>query len=189
MTIVVTDPAVGEARTLAEAKTHLRVETDLEDGLIESLIRVAREYLESVTGLVLLDQGFRLFLDDWPKAHAILLRRHPVKSLDAVIVYYAEGLPEEVDLASVRLDRTRRPARLIVSAIKAPARIVNGIEVEFRAGFGESGADVPDVLKRAMLIHVAAMYELRSGVPIGQQPALVPDGYDRLIAPWRRRSL
>jgi len=189
MTIVVTDPSVGEVISLAEAKAHLRVETDVEDSLIGSLIRVAREHLESVAGLSLLDQGFRLFLDDWPKAHAILIRKHPVNTLDAVIVYDAEGLPEEVDLSMVRLDLSRRPARLVVSGIRAPARIVNGIEVEFTAGFGESGTEVPDALKRAMLVHVAAMYELRGGIGIGQQPATVPDGYDRLVAPWCRRAL
>lgn len=189
MTIVVTDPAVGEVLSLAEAKAYLRVETDAEDTLIETLIRVAREHLESAAGLSLLSQGFRLFLDDWPKAHAVLIRKHPVRTLDAVTIYDQEGLPVPIDLATVVLDKARRPARLVVKAIRAPARIVNGIEIEFTAGFGESGAEVPDVLKRAMLLHVAAMYEIRGGVEPGQQPATVPAGYDRLVAPWQRRAL
>lgn len=189
MTIVVTDPAVGEAISLAEAKAHLRVTGDEEDGLIEALVRTAREHLESETGLALLSQGFRLFLDDWPKAQAVLIRRHPISSLDAVIIYDADGLRKEVDLASVRFDAARRPARLDIQAIRAPIRLVNGIEIEFTAGFGESGADVPDVLKRAMLLHIAAMYELRGGVSPANQPATVPPAYERLIAPWRRRML
>jgi uncharacterized phiE125 gp8 family phage protein len=48
---------------------------------------------------------------------------------------------------------------------------------------------VPDVLKRAMLIHIAAMYELRGAVSRADQPATVPAGYERLIAPYRRRAL
>lgn len=189
MTIVVTDPAVGEVLTLAEVKAHLRVETDAEDGLIEGLIRTAREYLESAAGLSLLDTGYRFFLDDWPKACAILIRRHPVKRVDAIAIYDEEGLPQGVDLADVRVELHRRPARVTVAAIRAPMRIVNGIEIDFTAGFGESGADVPDVLKRAMLIHIAAMYELRGAVSRADQPATVPAGYERLIAPYRRRAL
>lgn len=189
MTIVVTDPAVGEVLTLAQVKTHLKVETGEEDGLIEGLIRTAREHLENCAGLSLLEQGFRLFLDDWPKACAILIRRHPVKSVDAVAIYDEDGLPHEVDLSAVRVELARRPARLIVSAIRAPMRITNGIEVDFTAGFGESGADVPDVLKRAMLVHIAAMYETRGSIGPGEQPAVVPAGYERLIAPYRRRAI
>jgi uncharacterized phiE125 gp8 family phage protein len=189
MTIVVTDPAVGEVLTLAEVKAHLRVETGDEDGLIEGLIRTAREHLESAAGLSLLAQGFRLFLDDWPKAHAVLIRKHPVRTVDAVAVYDEEGLPQEVDLRAVTLDAARRPARLVVAAIRAPARLINGIEIDFTAGFGESGADVPDVLKRAMLTHIAAMYETRGAVAAAAQPATVPAGYERLIAPYRRRAI
>ncbi|WP_099865120.1 head-tail connector protein [Pararhizobium haloflavum] len=189
MTIVVTDPAVGEALTLAEAKAHLRVEHQDEDELIEALIRTAREYLEAAAGLSLLHQSFRLFLDDWPKAQAILIRKHPVRSLDAVVVYDGEGMPQEMDLATVRLDTARRPARLVVAAMPAPAQLTNGIEIEFTAGYGESGADVPDVLKRAMLLHIAAMYALRGAVGRDHQPATVPPGYERLIAPYCRKSL
>lgn len=185
MTIVVTDPAVGEALTLAEAKAHLRLDTDAEDALIESLIRVAREYLEAECGLSLLSQGFRLYLDGWPTGHAVLIRKHPVRTLEAVTLYGEDGLPEPVDLATVRLETAGRPARLHLGRIAAP----NGVEVDFTAGFGEAGADVPDMLKRAMLVHIARMFEIRGAVSLAAQPAVVPEGYERLVAPWRRRAL
>ena len=51
-------------------------------------------------------------------------------------------------------------------ALPAPGRAMNGIEVEFSAGFGESGADVPETLKRAMLLHVAAMFACRGVVAV-----------------------
>jgi uncharacterized phiE125 gp8 family phage protein len=189
MTIVVTDPAVGEALTLAETKAHLRVDTDAEDGLIEALIRTAREHMEAETGLVLLTKGLRLHLDDWPKAHAILIRRHPLRTLEAVTIYDDDGLPEAVDLDRVALDTSRRPARLVLRDVPSAGREINGIEIDFTAGFGDSGAEVPDTLKRAMLLHIACMYEMRGAVTASQQPAAIPEGYDRLTGPYRRRAL
>ena len=87
------------------------------------------------------------------------------------------------------LDGAARPARLILPARPETARALNGIEIDFSAGFGESGADVPDTLKRALLLHVAAMFELRGVLALDEQPGAVPQGYERLIAPHCRRRL
>ncbi|WP_425494021.1 head-tail connector protein [Hoeflea alexandrii] len=65
---------------------------------------------------------------------------------------------------------------------------INGIEIEFTAGFG-SGAELPPELKRAVLIHAAYLYEFRGAVTPDMQPAAIPAGYDRLIAPWLWRAL
>ncbi len=45
------------------------------------------------------------------------------------------------------------------------------------------------MLKRALLLHVAAMFELRGALSPGDQPGAVPAGYDRLVAPYRMRRL
>lgn len=66
---------------------------------------------------------------------------------------------------------------------------LNGIEIDFIAGFGEAGTDVPDTLKRALLTHVAAMFELRGVLSPGDQPGTLPPGYERLVAPFRIRRL
>jgi uncharacterized phiE125 gp8 family phage protein len=87
------------------------------------------------------------------------------------------------------LDGHDRPARFHVGRAVAPGRVLNGIEVDFTAGFGDTATDVPDALKRAILLHVAHMHAFRGAVPVEAQPAGVPAGYERLIAPWRRRAL
>lgn len=48
---------------------------------------------------------------------------------------------------------------------------------------------MPDTLKRALLLHVAAMFELRGALALDEQPGAVPQGYDRLIAPHCMRRL
>lgn len=178
-----------EPVTLVDAKRNLRVDHDSEDDLLNGLIRAAREEVEASCGLALIEQSWRLTLDDLPKSGRILLRRHPVIAVTSVTVYGDGGEASVVDPARYQLDPHSRPARLHVDAIASPGLVMNGIEIDFTAGFGESGADVPDLLKRAMLLLVAHWYEFRSSYGAAEQPVSLPTGYERLIAPYRARRL
>ncbi|MGN6548287.1 MAG: head-tail connector protein [Pararhizobium sp.] len=189
MTLFRTEPPSAAPVTLAEAKAHLRVETGDEDALIASLLTAATDHVEVETGLALMSQGWRLCLDDWPRDGIVRLRRTPVRSVDTVTVYDADGVAADLDVSGAVLDGHGRPARLCLPPALRPGRTLNGIEIDFTAGFGETSADVPETLKRAILLHVAHLYEFRGAVAPEQQPAGIPAGYDRLIAPHCRRTL
>lgn len=181
-------PAV-EPVTLSEAKQTLRLEHDSEDGLLAGLIRAAREEIEAACGLALIDQDWRLTLDRLPRSGRVLLRRHPVREVRSVTVYARDGGASLVDPGSYRLDGGGRPARLHFPGPLAPGIAVNGMEVDFAAGFGEAATDVPDLLRRAMLVLIAHWYEFRASYGAADQPVSFPPGYERLIAPWRMRRL
>lgn len=189
MTYAVITPPTAEALTLAGVKAHLRIDRDDEDALLQGLIAVARDHLERTTGLALISRQMRLYLDFWPADGVIEIALGPVQSVTDVRIYDDQGVENTVDLAGHVLDGAGRPARLWLRSRPAPSQAMNGIEVDFTAGFGEAGADVPDTLKRAMLTHIALMYEFRGAVPVEQQPAAVPDGYERLVAPFCIRRL
>lgn len=189
MTYVLISPPGAEPISLAELKAHLRLDGNDEDALLTSLIRVAREHLERTAGLALISQGWRLFLDRWPESGAIEIARGPVLSVQAVRAFDELGEESEISLAGHVLDGVRRPARLWLRERPGARQAINGVEVDFTAGFGEAGEDVPDMLKRAMLIHAAHMYEFRGAVPVEMQPAGIPEGYDRLVAPFLMRRL
>lgn len=189
MTIAELTPPLAEPITLAEAKAHLRLDASDEDALLATLIRAAREHLENTTGLALISRTFRLYLDDWPASRVIAIARGPVRTIENVTVYDADGVAVALDVSGYLLDGEARPARLVLPERRAAGRAINGIEIDFTAGFGESGADVPDTLKRAMLLHVAAMFELRGVLDVKDQPGAIPAGYDRLVAPYRLRRL
>lgn len=189
MTYALITPPAAEALTLAETKAHLRLDTSDEDDLIASLITVAREHLERTAGLCLMTQTWRLYLDSISEDAVIPITKGPVQTIDSIMVYDEDGEASAVSLDGHVLDGIRRPARLMLMQKVTPGRAVNGIEIDFTAGFGTTATDVPDTLKRAMLTHVAQMFSCRGVVGADDQPALIPPGYDRLIAPFLIRSL
>jgi uncharacterized phiE125 gp8 family phage protein len=162
---------------------------DDEDDLLTGLIAVARDHLERTTGLALISREMRLYLDGWPQAGMIEFNRGPVQAIGEIRVYADQGVETVVDLGGHVLDGTARPARLWLRNPPAPGQTLNGVEIDFTAGFGQAATEVPDTLKRAMLIHIARMYEFRGAVPVEMQPAGVPEGYEQLLAPFVIRRL
>jgi uncharacterized phiE125 gp8 family phage protein len=189
MTLIRTvEPAV-EPLSLAEAKAHLRLSGDGEDETVLALIRAARQEVERQSGQALIDQHWRLVLDDWPADDFVLIRRGPVREILAVTVFGEDGaatlMPAPVFLA----DTVSEPARIVFRERPRPGVPLNGIEIDFRCGHGASGADVPDLMKRAILLLVAHWYEFRGVVEPSGQPVGYPSGFDRLLASFRPARL
>ncbi|MGE0280225.1 MAG: head-tail connector protein [Rhizobiaceae bacterium] len=189
MTRFRTLPPEAEPVTLAEAKAYLRLQSDSEDDLVTGLVKAAREDVERATGTALIDQGWRLVLDAWPVNGIAMLMPFPVKEITSVTAYGSEGEAWVVNPADYLLDANSRPARLYFETRPEPLRVMNGIEIDFTAGFGEAGPDVPDLLRRAILLLVAHWYEFRAQVSAEDQPVSYPAGYDRMIAGYKARRL
>lgn len=189
MTLFRTVEPTAEPVSLIEAKAQLRIAHDSEDDFISGLVRAAREEVEQATGTALINQSWRLALDTWPDSRIVLLRRAPVRQILSVTVYGAEGEAEVLDPATYELDAVSHPARLFLSQKPAPQRAMNGIEIDFSAGFGEAGTDVPDLPKRAIMMLVAHWYEFRTVFGPDNQPVSFPEGYERLIAAYRKVRL
>jgi uncharacterized phiE125 gp8 family phage protein len=189
MTLFRTTAPAAEPVSVAEAKAQLRIGHDSEDGLLDGLIRAAREEVEARTGVAMIAQDWRLALDRWPRFGRVALLRYPVIEILSVTVYGTEGEASLIDPATYEVDKASRPARLYFTTRPQPARILNGIEIDFSAGFGSGAESVPEGLKRAILVLVAHWYEFRAGFGAGDQPVSIPPEFDRLVSAWRRKRL
>ncbi len=189
MTLFRTIPPGAEPVTLAEAKANLRLDHDSEDDLIAGLIRAASEEVEATTGVAMIDQGWRLAVDALPPSGTLLLRRGPVKEIASVTIYGADGEASLVPPEDYEADLVSTPARLHFNVRPERMRTMNGIEVDFVAGHGEAGTDVPDLLKRAVLTLVAHWFEFRASYGADAQPVSLPDTYRRLIRAYTPRRL
>lgn len=189
MTLIRTVGPAAEPVTLAEAKAHLRLDHDSEDDLVAGLVRAAREDMERSAGLALIEQHWRLALDDWPHEGCVTIPLHPVREVLSVTAYGPEGDASVIAPSGYQTDTASRPARLHLDGPPGALRAMNGIEIDFVAGFGEAATDVPDLLRRAIVLLVAHWYEFRASFGPGDQPVSYPAGYERMIAPFRRRRL
>jgi len=184
---LVAGPA-GEPVSLAQAKAFLKIDDDAEDALITTLIGAARLHVEGVTGKALLAQSWRIVLDAWPETGWVKLPVMPLIAVSAITTLDDNGAGHALDLGSVFADGER----LIVPRAIAdmpPLQERQGIEIDYLAGFGSDPDDVPADLKQAMLGLVAHWYEHRDAVIVAGSGALVPSGFDRLVAAHKRVRL
>jgi len=187
MALVITSAPAVEPVTVSEAKAHLRVDGTAEDTLIGSLILTSRLHIEAALGLALMTQSWRLTLDAWPNGRELELPLRPLQSLASVKVLSADGTAEAVPSSAYVVDVDGMPPRIVRNNGSWPQleRAVNGIEIEFTAGFGDGAADVPAPIRQALLMLVAHWYERRDPIEVGSRETAIPAAVSDLLAPYR----
>lgn len=182
----VSNPEI-EPVTLAEMKTHLGEfdsVTDRDDDL-ESLITAAREWAEEYTGRALVDQTWRLTIEQTPDTTTdsvstparmvglyiprskseILLRRSPILTVDEVVTIDAAGVEAvvEAETYQLRLATSKYPKLVALNAGSWSAEVT---QITFRAGYADRLASpqqdataVPQRYKQAIKLWVEANYD------------------------------
>lgn len=184
---VYTAPAV-EPVTLAEAKSQCRVDTDDEDTLISSYITMAREYVEQILDVAIINQTLEARYDVFP-LWEIILPRPPMASGTVTVLYRDEaGQTQTLSSASghFQTDFYATPGRiypLYEQTWPAVRGDENSVTVRWQAGYGASGANCPAVIRGAVLLLVAHWFEMRQPVVAGYSQVLpVPATFDTLLA-------
>ncbi|MBZ0259077.1 MAG: head-tail connector protein [Hyphomicrobiales bacterium] len=184
MPSIQTSPPATEPVSLSEAKAHLRVTHNDDDAYIATLIKTARQTIESQTGLGLVSQSWSVFLDDWPESGVIELPLAPVLDIADIKVYGDDDTFATIDPAHYYEDKVSRPARIILRGSRswvAPGRVANGIEILLTIGF----TSVPEPLREAILQLVGHWHETRGDEAADEKPL----GLGQLIQPYRELRL
>lgn len=188
--IQISPPAI-EPVSLAEARDHLRITGEEEDAAIESLIVTARIAVETDTRRVLMAQEWRAVVNEpWPDDGRLELPVVPLLQITQIRLVAEDG-SETVQSASEYEVETERS---ILAWNSAPAEIGSSwlageLQIDFTAGYGLSGDDVPAPLRYAIMMLVAHWFETRSMATIDGRLQPAPETYGRLIAPYRRLAL
>jgi uncharacterized phiE125 gp8 family phage protein len=172
----------AEPVLVAEAKAHLRVDGDAEDDLIGALIAAARVAVETEIRRVLIAQSWRAFVETWP-ADGVILPVAPAMAVDEVRAIDAAGVTIVLEAEEYEFDPA--DGSVVIDPVAAAVRY----EIDFTAGYGTSGIDVPQPLRQAVRLLVTHWYENRSAVILGDNPAAMPLGFGELVAPYRRMAL
>jgi len=176
-----TPPAV-EPVSLAEAKSHLRVDTDTDDAYIGTLIKAAREWVEEYLDRSLVYTQWQVKTDQWPVEFE--LPRPPVATAGthtAVSLTYEsiDGTTKTVPGSEYRVDRDSVPGvvRNVYNGTWPSDALFdsNSITLTFWAGYGPDATNVPQVVQHACLFLIAHWYETRMPVVgTGAVPQQVP---------------
>ena len=146
---LITPPSI-EPITLEEAKIFLRIDTDEENTLLESLISAARQYAEKYTCRSFLTQEWELTTK--VIAEKLFLPYPPVQSVESVLL---DGqLVDDYKYALL-------PGDTLYFVSPLYAVTPSGIVIRYTAGYGNVPEDVPRDIRQAILITVAGLYENR----------------------------
>lgn len=181
----VTNPLV-EPVSLSLAKSQCRVDTDAENEYIQNLISVARQYVEDVLDITLCTTVWEARYDLFP-VWAIVLPRSPMAA-GTVTVTYRNGDGTTATLTSAasdfQVDTRSIPGRIFPLWARAwpPTRgDENSVIVQYTAGYGPDGTNVPPVAKHLICLLVAHLFESRQPAVVGGVTS-VPYTFDTLLA-------
>ncbi|RMF11098.1 MAG: hypothetical protein D6773_00370 [Alphaproteobacteria bacterium] len=187
-------PAVTPV-SLAEAKAHLNVDFADDDALITALIDAATEYFDGWSGTLgraLITQTWQQAMSAFPASVRLWLPLAPVQSITSVQYYDAADVLQTFAASNYRLQADGAgPYIELVSGASWPNVGVrdDAVIVTFVAGYGNTGADVPEPIRQAILLLIGHLYENREAVTVGVSAADLPLGVSHLVAPFARARI
>lgn len=166
---VKTAPSV-EPVTSSEAKLWARISTSSDDAIITSLITAARSLIENITMKTLITTTYYLYLDDFPSDGEIQTPG-PLQSVTSIKYQDTANVQQTLN-ASYYNVVTAGERGIIQRAYNTSWPTVlpypRSVLIEFKAGYGDAAASVPDALKTAIKVLVAHWYDSREPVFEGQ---------------------
>jgi uncharacterized phiE125 gp8 family phage protein len=189
---VVTAPA-AEPISLAEARAHLRVTDNEEDGLIAGYMRAALQFVETHLARALVNRTYDLKLDwCWPLnacgRRSIELPMPPAVSITSISYVDAEGANQTLASTEYQFAQPLQIGTIFEAYGKTWPTIrqqPEAITVRFVAGYGAAASAVPEPIRQAMLLLVGHWYANREPVIVGSTVAELPLAVDALLFPHR----
>ena len=189
------------AVSVDEAKEYGRIDGSDEDGVIESLVRVAQDLVEDYTGRAAGLATYRWSAEDWPswgvdrfyqfpafsrpKRREIVLGRSPLVSVESFAYINPEGQSTVVSPSSYSVDTFSLPGRIVLASefslpeIDTTSNRPDVVTIEFKAGVLNS------ILNQAIKMMFVNLYENRSPVITGTIATELPMSIKHLLRSQR----
>ncbi len=160
---VITQPTI-EPITADDVKIFGRIDTSIEDPLIESWIQAVRLATEEYLGRGLIKQTIQTKMDFWP-GDIVYLPRPPLISVDIVAALDEDGTETEYSSDNYYLITEAEPGKLIIKRdVSWPIntdRDYGSFVIRSNHGYGYNSDDVPMSIRNGMKLWVAVVYETR----------------------------
>lgn len=178
---VVTPAAI---KPVDPAEVEHQLATEPEQGAhVLALIAAATEQVETYTGRALINRTLAYTLDAFP-CGLLELPRPPLSSISEIRYLDENGDQQILDDALYRVSTTREPGVVEPAygeSWPATRAVIDAVEIEYVAGYGAAAADVPAVLRQALVMMVGEWLEFREGLVIGTIAEEIPHAIKMLL--------
>jgi uncharacterized phiE125 gp8 family phage protein len=194
---VLTVAPTVEPLNVQEVKDNLRLTDSTDDSRLGGLITSARLWCEGYTNRSFIKQTRTQYMDEfWQPCNysssdklrsSIELLQGPLLSVSGTTVisvkYYDENdALQTVSTSDYWIDDKRPIPRIYVKESWPTTKVrPNAVEIAYWAGYGTSGADVPQYFKDAMHMYIAHCYENRVPEITGVSISAFELGIKRLL--------
>lgn len=189
MSVRLITPAALLPITLAEAKSHLRVDVDDEDSDIDAYLRAAVAHAESFMGRSLMEQTFDYAVDAFPaNSKPLTIPMAPLIAVDGLFQRGSDG--DEDELSGFLVDTHSQPGKIYLSSGTWPTGTAPGsVRVRYRAGYVTVGGsppaaiagEVPPDIIAAVKLMLGHWYANREDVIVGTSAVTLPLGAEVLM--------
>lgn len=157
-----------EPVSLGELKAFARIDGDDEDALIEGFIQAARSAAEEYLGRALIQQTIRMLMDFWPR-NVVELPMPPLISVIKIATLGEDDSETEYSSDNYYIVTESTPGKIVLKqSVTAPInteRDIGGYLVEYKAGYGTDGPDVPASIREGIKLWAATVYATRTVDP------------------------
>lgn len=180
---ILTQPAV-EPVTRTQAIQQTYAESELDKQFLDDAITTARIETERYCDSAFITQTWKQYLDCFP-SDIIRLRKDPIQSVTSIKYIDTDGVQQTlVEGTDYQVDTVSTPPRIIPEpGITWPSveyGRMNAVEIEYIAGYGDTEADVPWPIKKAILMLVGHYYENREEATSDTVKS-VPHGWEAIL--------
>lgn len=180
-----------EPVTLEEAKRQCFVTSDSDDGLIDQLMKAAREYAENETWRAITPAEYLAFSDGFPEQGEIEIPRPPLISVEKIEYRNTDDQMVTLDSSKYEVDKLSEPGRIrpVNSWPATKSDSYNTVQITYKAGYEESNA--PEGIKHAILMMVKHFHDNPEAVVVNTgsvQVKEVPLGVNSLLNHESTRS-
>lgn len=158
---VTTEPTV-EPITITQLKDYARIDGDLEDSKLSTIIIATRSLIEDYINRALIEQSITLQMDYWPE-NPIELPKPPLIAITSITTLDESGTATTYSSSNYFTITNATPGKLLIKNSVTPPensnRYYGGFRIIYTAGYGSTATYVPQQIKEAMKSWATMIYE------------------------------
>lgn len=154
----------GSPVSTSAMRDHLRFKSNIEDTLIDSMLKASTEKCEIYTRRSFKNTVWELSLRGF-SSREIRLKKSPLISVDSITYKDVNGVSQTFPVASYQVQIKTEPGIVaLLSTTEWPDTEdgrIDAVQITFTSGYGTLDGDTPEGLRSAIKIYAAHLFENR----------------------------